>query len=126
MGFTLVEVMFALVILASAVLGLGVFAGRQAHTLAESRSRSTAGTLVVEQLEKIKGVQQYAQVDGVYAGMIENPVPGHAGYVRTTYVTRVQVVPPNPSPIDYKLVTVSVTAPGLAGTVKKTTAIAAF
>ena len=119
-GMTLIEVLIALVILATVLVGLCEYMGRFARQINVTSVQATAADLVVSRLELVKGVSRYGRVDG-FAGT-EASIAGFAGFGRVTTVTRV-----SDASTDHKIVTVSVTHPILgADTVKKTTVVARF
>jgi prepilin-type N-terminal cleavage/methylation domain-containing protein len=89
-GFTLIETVMAIVILAVAVPPM-LWAVRQAHDQrANPVMASTARWLAVEKLEDMIADRHSTDAAFGYAnlsGGTENPVPGHDGYVRTTAVS---------------------------------------
>ncbi len=122
-GFTLVEVMVAMMITAVVTVGMGVFMAQFARTVGTANVRATANELVADRLEEVKGATRYSTIDSVYAGT-ETAIPGYAGFERRTLVTRVGGLPSDL--YDYRVVTVIVSGRNLARPVKKTTMISAF
>lgn len=122
-GMTLIEVMIAVTILATAMLGLGIFMARFARTVANSDVRNTANELAAMRLEQIKTVPRYAAIDTGYPGTEQLAAP-YTGYSRTTAVSHTGGTAP--ALYDYRTVTVTVTNPRLTAPVKRTTIIAAF
>lgn len=122
-GFTLIEVMIAMMITAVVTLGMGAFMVQFTRSVATANVRTTANELVADRLEEVKGATRYDAIDSLYAGT-ETAIPGHAGFERTTLVTRVGGLPPDL--YDYRLVTVIVSGRNLAQPVKKTTVVSAF
>ena len=118
-GFTLIEVMIALVILTGALLSMGAFMSNFAHSTATSAAASLASDLAVARLETVKGSGDYAALAGDYEGTTTSP--DHPRYSIATEIARVK----NKSD-DYTAVTVTVTGPALERAVKKTTIIGAF
>jgi Tfp pilus assembly protein PilV len=117
---TLMEVLIALVILATVLIALCEYLGRFARQVNLTAISATAGDLVTSRLEFIKSITNYARVDG-YA-VTETDITGFPGYTRITSVTRVASAVE-----DYKLVTVRVTHTFLgADTVRKTTVVPRF
>lgn len=121
-GMTLIEVIVALVILTISVLSMSTFVQRFIRSVTESNVRTTAGELVADRLEVIKGAGNYATLEASYIAT-ENPVTGFPGYSRQTMIQRFGSTT---AAFDYKVVTVLVTAPRLATPLKKTTVIAAY
>lgn len=118
-GFTLVEVLVALAILATATLAFAAFGERFARASNAAALRSTASDLAVERLELIRSHTDYATLDG-YAGT-EATIAGAPGFARRTAVRR--TLTPT---ADYRTVTVTVSHAALPTPVAKTTAIAAY
>ncbi len=122
-GLTLVEVIVALSILGSVMLGLGLFSVRLSQQTTSSRMRVTAAQLTAERLEVVKASPRYSAIESLYVAT-EATLTGYPHYSRQTWVTHVggQVT----DTIDYKIVTVQVTNSQLAGPVRKTTVIAPY
>jgi prepilin-type N-terminal cleavage/methylation domain-containing protein len=118
-GFTLIEVMIALVILTGALLSMGAFMTKFAHSTTTSTAASLASDLAVARIETIKGSGDYAALEDDYEGTTTSPY--HPGYSIVTEVERVKN-----KVDDYTAVTVTVTAPALERAVKKSTVISAF
>ncbi len=118
-GFTLIEVMIALVILTGALLSMGAFMTKFAHSTTTSTAASFASDLAVARIETIKGSGDYGALEDDYEGTTSSP--DHPGYSIATDIERVKN-----SLDDYTAVTVTVTAPGLERAVKKSTVISAF
>ena len=122
-GFTLVEVIVAMVLILAVTLGMGAFMVQFIRAVAGSSVRSTANELVAERLETVKGATVYSTLESQYAGT-EPSIPNHPGYVRKTLITRVGGAPADL--YDYRIVTVIVSGSGLANPIKKSTVISAF
>jgi prepilin-type N-terminal cleavage/methylation domain-containing protein len=118
-GFTLIEVMIALAILTGALLSMGAFMTKFAHSTTTSTAASFASDLAVARIETIKGSGDYGALEDDYEGTTSSP--DHPGYSIATDIERVKN-----SLDDYTAVTVTVTAPGLERAVKKSTVISAF
>jgi prepilin-type N-terminal cleavage/methylation domain-containing protein len=111
-GFTLVEVMIALVILAVAVLGIQGVAGNMLGLVGSSERKATAMRLAEDKIGEIRLEQNYANIDAFQG--TENPVTGWPGFKRVTTVDHhVYVAPPPNRTTDWKRVSVTVTAPGI-------------
>lgn len=123
-GFTLVEVVVALLILGMALLGLALFVSRMAHAGTSSHLLGTASELAADRIETIKSATTYAGL-GSFAGT-ETTIPGigNSGFTRQTIIRHVGGG--TSDSVDYRIVTVIVTNPAMTDSVRKTTIIAAF
>lgn len=123
LGFSLVEVIVALGILAGALLGMSAFGVKLAQGTTIARIKATAGQLVSDRLETIKGAPTYTSIDSLYPGT-ESPVSGFPGFTRQTWVSHVggKVT----DTVDYRLITVEVRHAKLPTPVRKTDAIPPF
>lgn len=122
-GMTLIEVMMAVMILATAMLSIAGFMGKFAHIVAVSDVKNTANELASQRLEEIKNAPRYSAIDTLYPGTVALGTP-YAGYTQQTLVTHTGG---GPSDLyDYKTVTVRVLNPRLGTPIKRTTIIAAF
>lgn len=122
-GFTLIEVMIAMMITAVVTLGMGAFMVQFIGAVSTANVRATANELVADRLEQVKGATRYSAIDSIYAGT-EAAIPGFSGFERTTLVNRVGGLPPDL--YDYRVVTVIVSGRNLPQPVKKTTVISSF
>jgi prepilin-type N-terminal cleavage/methylation domain-containing protein len=122
-GMTLIEVIVAMTLLASALLAMGAFIARYAKVTGTMSIRSEANELVADRLEVVKGAIKYATIETVYSGT-EPSIPNHPGFTRRTLVTHTGGLPPSRD--DYKTVTVIVTAPALSTPAKKSTIVSVF
>ncbi|MEX2472270.1 MAG: prepilin-type N-terminal cleavage/methylation domain-containing protein [Gemmatimonadota bacterium] len=120
-GFTVVEVIVALVILSVAVLGLAGSATRLTTAAATAEMRAQAVYSADDRIGRIEMDRRYTLLDSLYEA-VENGVPG-PGFVRSTRVEHIQVT--SPDTLDYLMVTVNVTGPGLTSPVKRTLVVAA-
>ncbi|HEU4631937.1 MAG TPA: prepilin-type N-terminal cleavage/methylation domain-containing protein [Gemmatimonadaceae bacterium] len=119
-GMTLLEVLIAVVILATVLVGLAGYLAQFTRDLNKNALRNTASDIVTNRLEFLKSVTSYAALDD----FIETgaAVPGQPNFRRTTQVVRITNVA-----TDYKRVTVTVTHPALAGeSIRKSTVVARF
>lgn len=122
-GMTLIEVMMALTILATAMLSIAGFMGKFAHAVAVSDVKNTANELASEQLETIKNAPRYSAIDTLYPGTVPLDSP-YVGYTRKTIVSHTGGGAADL--YDYKTVTVVVSNPRLSVPIKRTTIIAAY
>jgi prepilin-type N-terminal cleavage/methylation domain-containing protein len=118
-GFTLIEVMLALVILTGSLLGMGAFMARFSHNTATTAAMSLASDLAVARIETVKGAGDYAALEADYEGTATSAE--HPSYAIATDIIRTES-----DTADYTTVTVAVTAPALDRAVRKTTIISAF
>jgi prepilin-type N-terminal cleavage/methylation domain-containing protein len=125
-GFTLMEVMVATIILGGALLALANFAAKFARANATASVSLTANELAVEKVEAgVKMKSTYIGIDSLRGTEATIPGTQYAGYSRRTDVTRVggRV---GIDPMDYKVVTVTVTHARLLQPVARTVVVAAF
>jgi prepilin-type N-terminal cleavage/methylation domain-containing protein len=114
-GFTLVEVVVALVILSTAVLGLGASTSRLATAAATAELRTLALESAEDVLAQVRLDPRYAALDTAYAGT-DSDVFGIPGMTRTTTVDHVLETNPD---VDYKKVSVIVSGPLLTAPVSR-------
>ena len=120
-GFSLVEVVVALVILSTAVLGLASSATRLTTTAAAAQVRALAMESAQDRLARVRLDPRYGALDSLYSGTDEN-LFGSTGLTRTTRV--VHILRTSPS-LDYKQIMVTVTGPTLETPVSRVIVIAA-
>jgi len=121
-GMTLIEVVFALVILTFATLSIGRYFAAYISAASTSSFRATAAYLASDRIAQIRSANSYAAIDGYAMTETTSPVP--AGYTRTTQVQHVGGGVTDL--MDYKVVTVSVIGPKMVTPLKRTTVIAVF
>jgi prepilin-type N-terminal cleavage/methylation domain-containing protein len=122
-GMTLVEVLVSLVLMAGVLLALGRFSGTLARTTGIARLTATATQLVADRLETVKGAPRYTAIESLYVAS-ENTIPNFSGFSRQTLVLRVGGT--STDSIDYKIVTVQVSHPSMAKSVRKSTVVSVF
>lgn len=120
-GFTLIEVMVALVILAVVLLGLGAATGTLVSRVADSGRKEVAVELTQDRLTRIQIDPAYDSLEARYASTGDS-VPGHPGFTLSTSI--VHWGGSNQAE-DYKVVTVQVDAIGLAKPVERTVTVGA-
>jgi prepilin-type N-terminal cleavage/methylation domain-containing protein len=120
-GFTLIEVILALTILLVVLLLLATSTGRTVHTAATASAQEAALQLAMDRVEQVRADPRYNSIDTLYVGT-ETGFPSLPGYTRTTRIVRVGGTG---QPNDFKKITVTVTGPGLAAPVARTTTVAA-
>jgi prepilin-type N-terminal cleavage/methylation domain-containing protein len=117
-GFTLIEVMIALVILTGVVLSIGQGSARYLSTITRSRIRIQASAVADAQIATIRVAPDYATLIATFNGTVAG-VP-YAGYNRVTQVVRTGAG----TAADRTRVIVTVTGPQLATPVVRYTTIA--
>lgn len=120
-GFTLIEIMIALVILTVVVLGLATATAQVVHVVTLSDRNAAAIQLADGRIEEVQMSPDYNSLDTLFAGT-ESSFPGLAGYVRETKIVRVGGLGQTQ---DYKKITVTVTGPGVSDPVSRTITVAA-
>lgn len=118
-GISLLEVMVALTILGTALIGMAEYGRQYARKNANSAMLNNALDLASARVERVKAERNYASMDTL--AITESTIPGYPGYTRQT-----QIVQTLSAQYNYKTVTVTVTNPAMPTPVKKTTAIARF
>jgi prepilin-type N-terminal cleavage/methylation domain-containing protein len=105
-GFTLIEILVAMVILSVVALGLGRFVSSFLHVVSTSSARTVGSAVAREQLEAILSSPMYPVPDA-YVGTVTG-FPGFPNMKRITSKTRYTSTTPAK---DYTIVTVKVTEP---------------
>jgi type IV pilus modification protein PilV len=120
-GFSLVEVVVALVVLAVAVMGAQGMAATMIRTVTTSNAQNTAGQLVEDRIDRIRTDPAYDSLATKYVAT-ESTIPGWSTYSRVTQLTRTQVSTSNGT-TDYYTVTVTVNGSPLRAPVRRTVVI---
>lgn len=127
-GFSLAEIMVALVILSVIVMGLATTTITFMHDTTLDTSRVRASTVADTRIAELRGWPDYQNLTTFAEVRPNYPDPG---WTRTTVVNRdttppaVCNIPPCPNN-DITRITVTVTAPVLTSPVTRSVAIAAF
>lgn len=121
-GFTLVEVVMALMLLSVSMLGMQMIGITMLRRTTTSQVRLSATQLAEDRIDMIKLEPVYANIDG-YA-TTESTVAGFPGFARVTAVNA-RRDSSAAGITDYKRVTVTVTAPGLNPAVSRNITVAA-
>lgn len=122
-GFSLIEIMVALTLLAAVALTMAAATGTMASSTSRDGQILRGLDLVREQIELIKGDPTYRQMESRYTGT--EVIPGGEGFTRTTTIRRVVAPGAGTRVLDYKVVEVRVTGPGLLQPVIRTVTIGA-
>lgn len=118
-GFTLIEVILALSILAVVIVGLVSMTGRTTHVAATSDREQAAIQLATDRVEQVRSEPSYAKLDSLFVAT-ETGFATLPGYTRTTEIVRMTA-----GNNDFKRITVTVNGPGLAAPVQRTVTVAA-
>jgi prepilin-type N-terminal cleavage/methylation domain-containing protein len=119
-GFTLIELMLALVILSIVLVSLAKHTGIFLHTVATSTARTTAAEVARERIGLVDTDPSYTTLAATWAGS-QIGFPGFPRMQRVTSVSRVTGVAPTR---DYTIVTVRVTEPTMGSPIDVTTVVA--
>ncbi len=103
-GFTLVEVVIALLLLSVAVLGMGATAGRMATKAARVEWSALAVEAAEDRLVEVRLDPRYEKLDSIFGGT-EQDLLGTG----SSRVTTIQHVTGSNPPLDYKIINVEVT-----------------
>lgn len=106
-GFTLIETIFALVILSVGILGMTSMTGRLLTTAASAEERALALQAIEDRISLIAIDPRYAELDSLYE-QSEAAVAGLPGYTRTTVITRTTTTVSGGGIIDLTSITVTV------------------
>jgi prepilin-type N-terminal cleavage/methylation domain-containing protein len=121
-GMTLVEIIIALTILATVLLGMGQFAFNFTRVERQSEARTIAVNLADQRLSEIRSSPNYSGMETNFVGT-ESSIAGFTGYQRVTAITHTG----GPRPTftnDFKTITVTVTSQALKAPVTKTVVVA--
>lgn len=123
-GFTLLEIVVALVILAVAFLGINLSSARLVRSVAEEEVRAVVQQAVEDRLTEIRMDPRYLGLDTLYSGT-EPSVLGLDGFTRTTELARVQQPGANGRVEDYWDVWVTVSGPFIGSPMSRQIVVAA-
>lgn len=122
-GMSLVEVVVAMMLLVGVVLVLGGFSAKFAQATSQAHLIIIANEIASTRLDAVRQQPNYAAVDSL-VGTDVGVSADFSAYTVRTQMVRIGGAPADS--VDYKLVTVTVTHPGMRKIVTKTTAVAAF
>jgi len=117
-GFTLIELVVAIVVLSAGILGLAASTSYMVRAAAVSGLRAEALQDVEGRISQIVMDSRYHQLESVYVGE-EADIQGLDGMTRITEIVHTKTVLDG-RVTDYKTVTVSVEGPGLTKPVSRT------
>lgn len=121
-GFTIVEVLLALVLLSFVVMGFQAATGQIIRYSGQSDQQSLAVQLAEDRLDRVRLDPDYAGIPARYAG-VEEGVDGGT-LTRTTRIVRTLKQRPT-GMLDYLTITVTVEGASLRGPVARTVVVAA-
>jgi len=124
-GFTLIEVMIALSLLAIVVLSMGAITSKFVRTVGQNKMRNEAMGIVDAQISRVRTEPMYDSLAARYAGTTTITSSPYTFTRTTTVTTDATLSGVADSLNDYKRVTVTVTATGLSPAVARTVTIAA-
>ena len=119
-GFTMVEMMVAIVILGGVALAVGASTAKLVHSGVDDRIASQAAAAAEAQLAVAQVWPEYATLDSAFAGTVAD-IP----FTGASQVTTVVRTGGSGQANDYKQITVTITAPGLATPVVRSITVAA-
>jgi prepilin-type N-terminal cleavage/methylation domain-containing protein len=119
-GFTLIEVMLAVVMLGVVVVSLARYTGQFLHTVSTSTVRTVAAEVAREQISLVDQDPSYTTLGATWTGS----QTGFSGYPRMQRVTTVSRITGIAPPRDYTVVTVRVTEPTMGQAIDVTTVVA--
>lgn len=122
-GFTIVEVLLALVLLGFVIMGFQAATGEIIHYAGQGDLETVATHLAEDRLDLIRLDPDYVHLVGRYRGT-EVGLPGYPDLTRTTTVVRTNIEQ-STGRLDYTTITVAVDGSGLRGPVARTIVVAA-
>ena len=122
-GFTLIEIMIAVVIMSVVLLGMAASTAVLVHNSTGQRNRTQLVEAADARIGEIMAHPDYDGLETRFAGTTRDiPLPGNVQVTTVRHVT--DRVGANGGLQDYKVVTVTVTATGVLGTAQRTTSVA--
>jgi prepilin-type N-terminal cleavage/methylation domain-containing protein len=121
-GMTLIETLMAVVILATALVGLGNFMAKFSHATRISSLQQRAIDLASDRIDSVKHSATYVSIDSMAVTQMVSA--DSSIYAVQTMVEHIGGGPADT--LDYKIITVAVTIPSVATPLRKTTMIGAF
>lgn len=119
-GFTLIEMLLSIVVLAIILGSVARYTGQYLHTVSTSTTRTAAAEVARERIGLVDMDPSYTTLNAVWSGT-QIGFPGYPGMTRVTTVSRVTGIAP---PRDYTIVTVRVTEPTMGPAIDVTTVVA--
>ena len=122
-GFTIVEVLLALLLLSFMVMGFQAATGEIIHYAAQSDRKAVAVQLLEDRLDLIRLDSDYDALAGRYSEE-ETPLPEYPGLTRTTLIERTRATQ-DTGLLDYISITVTIDGGNLRDPVARTIVVAA-
>ena len=119
-GFTLVEMLLSIVILAIVLASVARYTGQYLHTVSTSTTRTAAAEFARERIGLVDMDPSYTTLGATWAGT-QIGLPGYPDMIRVTSVSRITGAAPQR---DYTIVTVRVTEPTMGAPIDVTTVVA--
>ena len=118
-GFTLIELMLAIVILTIVLTGVARYTAQFMHAVSTSTTRTAAAQVATERIELVKADPSYLSLGTIW----NQSQTGFPGYPSMTRITTVSRITGNAPQRDYTVVTVRVTEPTMSSPVNVTTVV---
>ncbi len=122
-GFTMVEMIIAIVVLSVGVLALSASATRLSELSRNAEIEALALQAVEDRMARILLHPAYSELDSLYTES-SGTIPGLPGYTRKTQISRIVQVGTSGT-TDYTVIMVSVEGPALSEPVSRTVVIGA-
>jgi prepilin-type N-terminal cleavage/methylation domain-containing protein len=119
-GFTLIEVMLAVVLLAIVLVSVARYNSQFLHTVSTSTVRTVAAEVARERISLVDMDPSYTTLAATWV----NDSLNFPGYPRMRRVTSVSRVTGNTPPRDYTIITVRVSEPTMGQPIDVTTVVA--
>ncbi len=123
-GFTLVEIMIAIVMLSVAILGLAASSSKMLEPTNSAETEFIALEHVQDRLAEVRLDPRYGILDSLYAAT-DSPLVGLPGAVRNTTFTRTNTLQTSGKYVDYWTIVVTVSGGRLPAPVARSLIIAA-
>ena len=122
-GFTIVEILLALLLLSFVVLGFQAATGEIIHYAARSDRELVATQLAEDRLDLIRLDPDYEALESRYE-LTESAIPGFPGLTRQTVIARTETTLPT-GLLDFQRITVTLSGDGLRLPIARTVVVAA-
>lgn len=122
-GFTIVEILLALLLLSFVVLGFQAATGEIIHYAARSDRELVATQLAEDRLDLIRLDPDYEALESRYE-QTESSIPGFPGLTRQTVITRTETTLAT-GLLDFQRITVTLSGDGLRLPIARTVVVAA-
>ncbi len=123
-GFTIIEMTVVVLLLSTAILGIGASATYMLQTASTARVKSEALQAVDGRISQIVMDPRYEELEFLYE-RTESDLPGLEGFDRVTQITWTEFEGEGGHITDYKMIMVSVSGPGLTEGMSRSIVVAA-